>query len=200
MRSASSNQRHLKPLFRRNRRRFQPDIAAADDKDPAAGPHLGLQRVDIGQRPHGIEAAKVAADGGRQAARDRAGGQGKLVVVQHLIARVTVRAEVSRAVTGLPGAQGDPAFLVKAVGAQEQAFARHLAQQVILGEGRALIGRGDLFSDQGELAVEPLLSQLCGKGGPGLSGPHDDDMRHVKPLFSAGSATGQRYVAPGSTG
>src|SRR5690606_1894524 len=38
-----------KPELRRNRSRFEPDIAAADDQHMAAGAKFGLHSLDIGE-------------------------------------------------------------------------------------------------------------------------------------------------------
>ena len=72
----------IQTQFRGHGGGLQPDIAAADDDDPATGDKFGAHRIDIGQGAHGVDAAQIATDGGRQAAGGGAGGQRKMVIGQ----------------------------------------------------------------------------------------------------------------------
>jgi hypothetical protein len=64
-------------------------------------------------------------------------------------------------------------------GAEVEAFLLHLAQEVGLGEGRALVGGDGFLADKGDLAVEAFGAQSGHERSAGLAGPDDDDMGHV---------------------
>ena len=78
--------------------------------------------------------------------------------------------------------QIDILFIVESRRTQIEPFQRHLSQQVGLAERRALIGRDDFGTDQRDAAVKPLVSQACHAGGPGLAGPHYNNVLHIRVL------------------
>jgi hypothetical protein len=57
------DERDLKPALRRDRRRLEPDVAAAHDQHAAAFGEFRRHGVDIGQRAHGVDAGERPADG-----------------------------------------------------------------------------------------------------------------------------------------
>ncbi|EEF21928.1 conserved hypothetical protein, partial [Ricinus communis] len=77
---------HLLAELGEDRRRLQPDIAAADHRDPGNAVQLGHHPIDIGAGAHGMDAGKVMAVTG-QAARLAAGRPDQLTISDRLAVR-----------------------------------------------------------------------------------------------------------------
>ncbi len=173
----------------RDRRRLQPDVAAADDEHPLARRHRGLQPVDVGEAADDVAAGQPAGAGAGQGVRSGAGGEDRGVE--------TVRAAGVGEGTGGglecgdlgSEVQLDGVVVVERARAQVQPVPSHLAQQIGLGERRALVGQRVLGSPEGEAAGVSALAQRLHQRGPGLPGPDDGDVVHVVP--AGGTLPGQ---------
>ena len=181
--------RDLEPLLAQDGGRFEADVAAADDQRPTAPGEGGGERVGVGQRPHQKDAAEIAADPGRQAARRAAGREREEVVGQH--AAVGEGDGAGGAVDGggrRAGEERDAFGLEEARRPQEQPFERHLALEIPLGERRPLVGEVRLAADQRERAGVAEGAELRHQRGPGLARAHHDDPRclrlHLSPFPS----------------
>ena len=168
--------RHVQSALGADRRHLQPDIAAAHHGDALARLEDILQPVHIGDGLEIVDARQVGA-GAFQAAHPRAGGQQQLVIGQ--------RAAIGEFHAALgtmdrlgSGVQDQIAAIVGIiiVGLQEQARALELAQQIGLGQGRALIGRIGFVAHHGDGAGKALLAQRLESLTAGLAGADDDDV------------------------
>ena len=142
---------------------------------------MRLQRVDIRERAHGEDARQIAPDVGGQAARRRPGGEDD-GIAGFSPARVG-QGHCDRVQRGDPGAGVNlhPLVVIEGCGPQMQPVARHLAQQVGLGQRRALIRQFRLIPPKGQASVEALLAQRLDQGGPGLTGTDYGNVLHVVP-------------------
>ena len=179
------HQRDREPELRGDRRRLQPDIAAADDHDAGAGTELVPHGIDIAQPAHGIDTVQPASDGVRQAARNRAGCQDELIIGDDLIAEGQPAGGAVDTGHALAKTQGDRLFRIEIDRAQGQAVNLHLAEQIGLGQGGALIGRRGLFADQGDLARKTASPEPRHQCRSGLTRPDNHHMRHVFALCLA---------------
>ena len=132
-------------------RRLQADIAAADHRQPLAGPERGLQRLGVGRRAQRRARRRRSAPGmgsGRAAA---AGGEDQGVVGEALAVRERAPSWPPRSIAADRDVQASarcrlrrrssPACSISAVGVG-------LALQPGLGERRALIGGDRLVADE----------------------------------------------------
>ena len=167
--------RHLQSALGADGGDLKPDIARADDGDARTRQERRLQRVHIGD---GFEIENPRQIGARtaQLAHPRAGGQQQLVVGQlaaigqlHGLARTVDR--LGRGVQQ----QIDARFAIIGIGFQEQARPLQLAQQIGLGERRALIGRIGFLAHQGDGAGMAFGAQRLDGLDGGLTGANNDD-------------------------
>ena len=154
------DQGDLKPQLRAHCRRFQADIATANDEEPAVLNKLRSHFVDIGKRAHGIDTDQIAADRRRQAARPRAGGQRELVVRCALAActhgfRSAVDCSDPRA-----SLQGDLLVLPERGSAKIEPFKCHLAKKIAFRERRTLVGWHRLLADHRDTVLIAKRPQL----------------------------------------
>ena len=77
--------------------------------------------------------------------------------------------------------QVDAVVGVEAFGAEVEAGFLHLAQQVGLGEGRALVGGHGFVAEERDVALEPLGAEFGHERGARLSAADDHDA-HARSL------------------
>ncbi len=133
------------------------------------------QAVCIGQAAQAEHAAQLhSRDGGHAVAR--AGGQDQVVVVESVatVEKQLVALQIQRRDAAL---NSRDAVFVKVFGrAKPQCCHADLAQQIGLGERRALVRNAGLVSDEGDRPVKPFLPQRCSHLIPGLAGADNDDL------------------------
>ena len=160
---------------------FEADVAAADDEGAGAAREGGGEGVGVGEGAHQQDAGEVAADLGGEAAGGAAGGQREEVVGQR--AAVGEGQGAGGGVDGGGGGaeeEGDLLGLEEGGGPEEQAFERHLALEVALGERRALVGEVRLGADEGQRAGVSEGAQAGDQRGAGLACAHHDDPRRLR--------------------
>jgi hypothetical protein len=183
MRGAHLDQRHLKAPARADGRRPPARCSRPPPRARAGRHQLGRQPVRVGHVAHDQDAVEVPPDGGGQPARRGAGGQHQLVVgyrpprhEQHL-----PRARVDgRDLRAEP--QVDGVLPVEGRVAQGEPLAPDLAQEVPLGQGRALVGRVRLAPDQRHGPLEAVAPQPRRDSQPRLARAHDDHAHGCPPL------------------
>jgi hypothetical protein len=152
---------------------LQPDPPRADDRDPGDGLEGGLDLVTVAH-PAQVEHAICVGARHPEAARRGPGGQQQpgvadpAVVGQGHLVRRAVDAGYGDAEAQLDAVIGVPR---RRVDVDRVAFG--LAQQVVLGQGRALVRPFGLIPDQHDWAVEPFLAQGLRGLGPGQPCPGD---------------------------
>ena len=75
-------------------------------------------------------------------------------------------------------AQGNALIGIIAFGAQVEPLKFHIAQEIGLGEWRALVGGRSFLANQGDLSIKAFVSQLGDKRRSCLTCSYNDDMRH----------------------
>src|ERR671936_358885 len=75
--------------------------------------------------------------------------------------------------------QLDPLFVIVRGRPEVELLLRHLAQEILLGERRALVGALRLGAEQDDTPVKPLLPQRLCRAAAGHVGAHDDDRAHL---------------------
>ena len=153
--------------------RLQPDIAAADHRQPLAGADGGLQRLGVGGGAQ-LQHAGQAGAGDGQLAGPRAGGQDQDVIGNGLAVGQgdDLLAAIDRDGDRVQ-AQVHAVLGVEFQGLERQAVGVGLALEPGLGQGRALVGRDGLLADQDDGAGEAVLTQERRRRAAGVSGPHD---------------------------
>uniref|UniRef100_A0A0N4Z2Z2 LigA n=1 Tax=Parastrongyloides trichosuri TaxID=131310 RepID=A0A0N4Z2Z2_PARTI len=188
-------------------RRLQPDIAAADHRQPFARRQHGLQPLGVIEGAQLQQVGPVRAGDGQFAGR-RAGGEDQRVV--RLDRSVGEGHGPGVRVNGArrdAGAQGDVLLGVEALGTQQQVFQARLPFQPGFRQGRALIGRRILLPRQDDLALIPILPQQRRRRAPRVSRADDHNLgRQSRAISRHGfflhtqTVCSERYAPVGTVG
>jgi hypothetical protein len=133
----------------------------------------GGERLGVAAGAQVVDALQVVS-GQRQAARGSAGGQQQPVVGDAL-----ARGELDLALGDVDGADRGGGAELDVVGGVEpvlvhvEAVGVGLAAQVVLGQGRALVGPFGFVAEQQQAAAEALGAQGLGRSGAGQAGAED---------------------------
>ena len=167
--------RHVQPALGADRRHFQPDIAAANNGDALAGLEHGLQPVHVRDGLEIMHTGQIGA-GTAQLAHPRAGRQQQLFIGQlaSVIQFHHALGTVDRLGAGVQD-QFAAGLGVISVGLEKQAGPLEGAQQIGLGQRRALIGRIGFVAHHGDGTGEAFLAQRFHGLDASLSGADDDD-------------------------
>ena len=136
---------------------------------------MRTHRIDVRRGAEEVHAFEIGAHQ-RQPPRPRAGGQNQRVVRQ-----LTPALDANLLVGAIDpdglhlGQQRDVLVGINRGRPEQQPLHRQLALEVGLGEGRALVGRGRLFANQRNLALETALPQPLRRLAAGLAGADNDD-------------------------
>ena len=161
----------------RYRRHFQADVAAADDGHATAGLERLFDGVHVGDGTQVMHARQVAARRG-QATRPRPGSQQQFVVRERLAVGANHALGLSVDFLHARVVQGDVLAFVELGRAQMHLFQAVLASQILLGEGRPLIGKVRLFAKNENLALVARLPQTRSPLSGGMTAA-DDDHAHA---------------------
>ncbi len=110
--------------------------------------------------------------------RARACGERELIVIQGVARDRDGFGIWVNSSNGCVQAQVDILVFIELFGAQKQALAVHFAQKIRFGKRGALVGRHGFLANQGDVAIIPKISQLCGERCASLSGADNDDVGH----------------------
>jgi hypothetical protein len=156
-------------------RGFEPDIATADYDHRLRRVQLGLEPVDVVAVADVVHALQIAPFT-PQAARVAAGRPDEAVVLHDFAPREAQCVRARGNLLDPPSQQKvDPPVDPVLRRADVQALERALAAEVFLRERRALIRQVGLGADDGDRAVEPVLTQGDGAFGARVPRAHDDN-------------------------
>jgi hypothetical protein len=145
---------------------------------PAAAGERPAQRVGVRQLAQVVHAVQGLAGDVEPPGR-RTGGEQQLVVAlraaleDHRVRRPLDRRDADA------GAQVDRVLRVPLGGVDEGRLPRLLAEQVVLGQRRALVGHLGLVAEQHNVAGEALGAQRLRGFGAGQAAAHDHECRHA---------------------
>ena len=161
-------------LTARDRREFEADKAGADDHDMLGGGEPLAQLVGFSEVAQITDAVELDPRQRRDAIA--CAGRQHEVVVAELFARGEAQLPPGAVDLGRPRARQvvDAVIAIERLRPHQQQIEADLALEVILGEGRALIGQHRLLTEQHDRAVETALAQRGGELKPGMPGPDDD--------------------------
>ena len=174
--------RHLQSVLDRDRRHFEPDIAAPHNREARAGRKMWSQPIHIVDPAQIINARKIGP-GHRHLAHARARRQQKLVIAKSCpvgethrfcpaidAGRRHVQPQIARSIG------------VKGVGFQEQPFPREVPGKIGFGQRRPLIGRKGFIPDQREGAAKSFEPEGRGSLHACLPRADDNDPLHCPVL------------------
>ena len=156
--------------------RFEADIAAADDHNPAGMRQLGPDRVDIRPGADRKNAFKVLAGTG-EAPRPPAGRPDELSIGEPFSVGCAHRFLIRENLLHAPTQKGrDLPLLPKLLRTNENALEGFCSGQVILGQRRAVVRRIRLGTEKTDRAAKSKLSQDDRALGAGMPGADDQNV------------------------
>ena len=169
-----------KACLDRDGRDLEPDVAAPNHHDPLGAVHRGPDPIRVLDGTEVEHAFEVRPRHAVEPADPASGREKQPVIVEGAARREldTVRSGVDRGCPGT-GQELDGALGVELRRPQQHAVEPGAAGEVVLGEGRALVGWLVLRGHQEHLAVEPFPAEAVHGLAARLSAPHHDDPRYL---------------------
>ena len=165
---------HFLAEFAGDRRKLQPDEAGADDDDGLGGLEARVDGVGFGERAQVHDPVEVGAFERQQPVAGAKGEHQMVIRKRRAGGEMDARGRAVDSCHAVAEQEVDAAGFVEGVRPQHQPVGGHLAQEISLGERRALVGRRRLVADDGDRRLVALLAQGGGDLIAALPGADDD--------------------------